>query len=187
MKCLLPWIRLLINFPLLQMFWKLFCHKVKVGNTDTSNYKFLFSESLILKCSHPRFSNITLPFFFITLTFHFALREYQVDDVKLGMIDRPDGCAPIQRDFSRLETWTNGNLLKYTQEKLVEGGSPTPPPWWHYLWGNVSSSGISSLRERELLKRMRWRTTKMRTLEHLFCEEKVFMFREQDLRSGWVN
>lgn len=55
-------------------------------------------------------------FFLIAHVFHFALYEYQVDDMTLGgVIDR--GCARIQRGFNRLETWVNENLMKLIQGK----------------------------------------------------------------------
>jgi len=74
--------------------------------------------SLFKKFEKSRFSNVALLFFFFTRVFHFVLYEYQVDDTKLRrVVDRPGGCAPIQRDFSRLKTWANENLMKFIQGK----------------------------------------------------------------------
>lgn len=40
------------------------------------------------------------------------------DDTKLGEeVDRPDGCAAIQRNPDRLEKWPDGNLMK--QKKVL--------------------------------------------------------------------
>ena len=38
-------------------------------------------------------------------------------DMKLGVANTPEGCAAIQQDLDRLESWAGKNLMRFNESK----------------------------------------------------------------------
>lgn len=45
-----------------------------------------------------------------------TLRNF-ADDVKLRVVEPPDGCAAIQSDLDKLEEWADRSLMKFNKQK----------------------------------------------------------------------
>ena len=71
------------------------------------------------------------------------------DDTKLGGVaDTPEGCAAIQRDLHRLESWAGGRLMKYKKGKFSVLHLGKNNPRYQYMLGtDLLGSGVG---ERDL-------------------------------------
>ncbi|PKU42444.1 hypothetical protein llap_7244 [Limosa lapponica baueri] len=114
------------------------------------------------------------------------------DDTNLGGVaDTPEGCAAIQRDLNRLESWARKNLMRFNREKKANGilgcigksvasrsrevilplYSALVRPQLEYC---IQFWAPQFKRDRELLERVQQRATKMiQGLEHLPYEERL--------------
>ncbi|GAB0183644.1 mitochondrial enolase superfamily member 1 [Grus japonensis] len=111
------------------------------------------------------------------------------DDIKLGRLaDTPEGCAAIQQDLDRLESWAKRNLMKFNTGKcrVLHLGRNNPQAPVHF-WAPPFK------KDKKLLERVQWRATRMiRELEHLLYEERLrelslFSLEKRRLREDLIN
>ena len=74
------------------------------------------------------------------------------DDTKLGgLVDTPEGCAAIQRDLDRLESWTERNLMKFNKCKCKVLHLGRNNPMHQYRLGTCSAErGLGVLVDNKL-------------------------------------
>jgi len=47
-----------------------------------------------------------------------SILSKSADSIKLeGVVDTPNGCAAIQKDFNNQKKWCNRNLMKFNKER----------------------------------------------------------------------